>query len=145
MKKLLLAGLCLFSVMTTTGCDAFEKAGNIKDYAGSYVLETAHEKTYHVYWGSEKLVSERTLFSGVKLIIYENKSVTYIDNQGKRTYGRIKCLEKYCRFYNTPLESSYKFYLRNGNSLNYSYESPHMSVEYDVTYRTIVFNRGTVE
>lgn len=140
-KKLFLGTLCLFSVIATTSCDAFEKAGDIKDYVGTYSLVNASEKTYHVYWGNKTLTKEVVLFTGVTLIIYENKTVTYINKDGIKSYGKIKCLEKYCRFYNTGLDSSYKFYKRYDNALYYSYESPHMSVEYDVTYRSIVFRK----
>lgn len=124
------------------GCDLFEEKGDINDYVGVYYLETANERTYHVYWGSEKITGERTLIhDSFHLTINEDKTVIITDKDGKETKGRIKCLKDYCRFYSTPLESSYKFYRRYDNCLYYSYESKHMSVEYDVTYRSIILRK----
>ena len=143
-KNILLISCALLSILplTSCSCDLFEKAGDIKDYVGTYTLVTAHEKTYHVYWNQKTLKSEKDLSDPPKqLTIHENKTVTYIDNEGNEKKGTVKCLEKYCRFYFLPVSSSYKFNLRNNKDLYYSYESFHMSVEYDVTYRTISYTR----
>ena len=122
--------------------DLFEKAGDINNYVGHYVLDHATERTYHVYWNNKTLVSEKTLMQSCSFTINEDKSVLFIDYNGKEYKGKIKCLEKYCRFYKTPLESGHKYYLRYDKALYYSYESKHMSVEYDVTYRDILFYRS---
>ena len=143
MKHLKVLAVLILSPILLTGCgDIFEKKGNIEDYAGEYVLETANERTYHVYWNSKTLTNEKSLMeTGAKITITEDKKVVYVDKEGNESKGKIKCLEKYCRFYSTPLSSSYKFYLRYDGALYYSYESTHMSVEYDVTYRSIILTR----
>lgn len=122
-------------------CDAFEKEGDINDYVGHYVLDGATERTYHVYWGNEKLISESTIMQSCSFTIYENKKVLFVDHDGKEYNGTVKVLEKYCRFYKTPLDSTYKFNLRYDKALYYSWESTHVTVEYDVTYRSIIFVR----
>ena len=139
MKNLFKAlALSLFIIMPLTSCDLFEKSGNIENYIGSYTLDAANERTYHYYWGSKKLTNEKDISDAPKRIIINNdKTVTFYDRDGNENTGRVKCLEKYCRFYLLPVSSSYKFNLRNNKDLYYSYESFHMSVEYDVTYRTI--------
>ena len=144
-KNLLFISCILISILplTSCSCDLFEKAGNIEDYAGTYVLQSATEKTYHVYWNQKTLKSEIELSDPPKqLTIHENKKVTYIDKEGNEKSGTVKVLEKYCRFYSLPVSSSYKFNLRNDKSLQYSYESFHMAAEYDVTYRTITYTRA---
>ena len=140
--KLLIPCIALL-VVPLTSCDLFEKAGDIHDYVATYTLEAAYERTYHVYWGSEKLTSEKEL-SGIpkKIVILETKKVTYWDDEGNEKTGKVKCMEKYCRFYSLPFSSSYKFDKRYDNSLSYSYESTHMSVEYDVTHRHILYRRA---
>lgn len=127
-----------------TSCDAFENKGDIADYVGNYVITACHEKTYHVSWGSKKLISEKEIQpgTGVQIIIKEDYSVAYTAKDGSKTTGKVKCLENYCRFTNTPIDSSYKFQrYKYDKNLHYSWESTHMSAEYDVTYRTITLEK----
>ena len=131
--------LLLSTPLLLSSCDLFEKAGDINDYVGNYVVETANEKTYHIYWSQKDLISEKDIDPkcGTRIVITADKKVQYTTPDGTTKTGKVKCLEKYVRFLNTPIESSYKFYKRYNNNLEYSYESKHMSVEYDVTYRSI--------
>ena len=132
--------LLLFSIpLLFTACDAFEKAGDINDYVGNYVVDTAHERTYHIYWSQKTFINEKNINPpiGTKIIISADKKVQYITKDGETKTGKVKCLEKYIRLTNIPIDSTYKFYKRNGNKLEYSHESTHFGVEYDVTYRTI--------
>lgn len=142
MKKL---SILLFSILITlslSSCDLFENKGDINDYVGTYKLESAHETVKHVYWGSEKEISSRNIMeTGAIIVIKDDKTVIYTESDGTEHKGRIKCLENYCRFFGTPLDSSYKFYMKYDGSLYYSYESLHMSVEYDVTYRSIILTK----
>ena len=138
-KKLLLLSTMAFAPITMCGCDLFEGKGDIEKYQGMYVLETANKRTYHVSWGNEKLTGESTIMSKCGFIIKSDKSVEFTDASGNVTTGRVKVLEKYCRFYGTPLDSSHKYYIRSSSKLAYSHETFHMSVEYDVTYTSIIF------
>ena len=132
----------LTSLFLLTACDdLFEKSGNIAKYAGEYVLDHANERTYHVAWNNKTLISEKILLESCSFTINLDSSVLFIDHDGNEINGKIKCLEKYVRFYKTPLTSSHKYYLRYDHALYYSYESKHASVEYDVTYREILFKK----
>ena len=141
MKTFRFAFLSPFFLFLITSCDLFEKSGNIEDYVGSYVLDHANEKTYHVAWNNKTLTKEQNILEKCSFTINSDCSITFIDKDGKETIGKVKVLEKYCRFKDTPLDSDYKYYLRYDNALYYSYESSHASVEYDVTYREILFVR----
>ena len=129
----------LFLLFILGACDAFEKTGDINDYVGDYVIEISREKTYHVYWNQKTLTNEKSIDppSGTSIVITSDKKVQYTTKDGAITNGRVKCLEKYVRFIGMPINSTYKFYNRNGQYLEYSHESTHLSVEYDVTYRQI--------
>lgn len=65
----------------------------------------------------------------------------FYDRDDNENTGRVKCLEKYCRFYSLPISSNYKFNLRYDGTLYHSHESSHFGVEYDVTYRSIIYVR----
>ena len=124
------------------GCnDLFEKEIDPSVYAGSYVLEHATEKTYHVAWNNKTLKSESNIMQSCSFVIKDDGKVIFTDHDGKVTNGRAKCFEKYVRFISTPLERSHEYHVQRDKSLYYSYESKHMSVEYDVTYRSIKFNK----
>ena len=140
LNRLLILPLVSFSLM---GCDLFEKKGDINDYVGEYILYTANERTYHIYWSQKTLTNEKELDIKVKsLTINEDKTVNYVTKDGESGKGKIKCLEKYCRFYNIPsINSNHKFNLRYDHTLYYSHESSHMGVEYDVTYVNIEFKK----
>ena len=141
MKKIFIIYVLFLLMFFLSACDDLvSSAGDINDYVGTYSLDGASESTYHVSWGNEKLISQKNLFNkSFSLVISDDYKVKVIYSDGSEEEGKIKCFEKYCRFYNTPLKSSYQFYKRYDGSLYYSYESKHMSVEYDVTYIGIVF------
>lgn len=141
MKKILIFLLLIISLVMIPSC-SFDKKGNIADYVGEYALDAATEKTYHIAWNNKTLLSEKNLFDYTfHIVINEDNTILFTDSNGNEIKGRIKCYEKYCKFISIPLSRSYKFYLRYDNSLYYSYESKHMSVEYDVTYRSIVLTK----
>lgn len=124
------------------GCnDLFEKKVDASVYEGSYVMESATEKTYHVAWNNKTLISESSIMEYCSFIIKSDSTVEFTDHEGKVTNGKVKCFEKYVRFIGTPLKRSYEFHVRYDKALYYSYESKHASVEYDVTYRSILFKK----
>lgn len=136
--------LLLLSVISLPLCgcnDIFEKSVDGSEYAGSYVLNAATEKTYHVAWNVKTLKSEKELMQSCSFVIKADKTVEFTDHDGKVTKGRVKCFEKYVRFIGTPLTRSYEFHKQYDKSLSYSWESKHASAEYDVTYRSIVFKK----
>ena len=131
----------LLPFLFLTACDGFE-SGDVSKYVGTYELETANEKTYHISWNQKTLTNERNLNIDIKtLIINEDKTVSYTSKDGETKTGHIKVYEDYCRFVDTPIDSSYKFNIRYDGSIYYSYESSHFGVEYDVTYVNITFSK----
>ena len=136
--------LLLLSIMSLPLCgcnDLFEKEIDGSVYAGSYALESATEKTYHVAWNVKTLISEKEIMKSCSFVINDDKTVVFTDHDGNVTKGRAKCFEKYVRFINTLLERSHEYHVRYDKALYYSYESKHMSAVYDVTYRSITFRK----
>ena len=134
----------LLSVLSLPLCgcnDLFEKAVDGSVYAGSYVLNGATEKTYHVAWNVKTLTSEKEIMQSCSFIIKADKTVEFTDHDGKVTKGTVKCFEKYVRFVGTPLNRSHEYHVLYDKSLTYSWESKHASAEYDVTYRSISFKK----
>ena len=132
----------LLSVMSLPLCgcnDLFATKVDASEYAGEYKLDGASERTYHVAWNNEALLSDVTIMEPCSFVINKDGSVDFTEHDGKVTKGRVKCFEKYVRFIGTPLNRSYEFNKRYDKALYYSYESKHMSAEYDVTYRSITF------
>ena len=124
------------------GCnDLFETAVDGSFYAGHYQLDHATEKKYHIAWNMKTLISESEIMKSCSFVINADKSVEFTDHEGKVTKGRVKCFEKYVRFIGTPLDRSHEYHVGYDKSLTYSYESKHMSAEYDVTYRSIMFKK----
>ena len=113
LSKLLLTIFLPFMAISLSACDdLFENEGNINDYVGYYVTEGCRERTVRYVLGSgSEVLSEKTIEpgSGCKVIVKNDKTVVFTDKEEKEYNGTIKCMEKYCRFYNTPLSSSYKF------------------------------------
>ena len=143
MKKIFIILTLFLLVLLLSSCaDLFSEKGDILDYVGTYSLDGASERTYHVSWGNETLTSDTNLFDkSFSLIISDDYKVKVVYSDGVEEEGKIKCFKEYCRFYNTPLKSSYEFYKRYDGSLYYSYESKHVTVEYDVTYIGIIFKK----
>ena len=142
MKLKRFALFLLLATLPLSGCnDLFEKEIDGSVYEGSYVLEGATEKTYHIAWNVKTLLSEKEIMKSCSFVINEDKTVIFTDHDGNVTKGRVKCFEKYVRFINTPLERSHEYHVRYDKALYYSYESKHLSAEYDVTYRSITFRK----
>lgn len=122
-----------------SSCSAFGKSGDINNFVGEYSVIISRERTYHVYWNEKKLKRENEIDPrvGASIYIMENKQFDYIDLDGNLYRGKVRCFENYVCFAGTPIDSSYKFYLKNNEYLEYSYESFHVTLEYDVTYRVI--------
>ena len=131
----------LLSLLVFTSCDMFDN-GDVTPYVGEYVLETANEKTYHIYWSQKELKYESNLNLDIKrLTIKEDKTVEYTTKDGEVKTGKIRVYDDYCKFSGTPIDSDYKFIIRYDGAIYYSYESSHFGVEYDVTYRHILFTK----
>ena len=131
----------LLSLLVFTSCDMFDN-GDVSPYVGEYVLETANEKTYHIYWSQKELKNESNLNLDIKrLTIREDKTVEYTTRDGEKKTGKIRVYDDYCKFSDTPIDSDYKFNIRYDGAIYYSYESSHFGVDYDVTYRHILFTK----
>ena len=131
----------LLSLLVFTSCDMFDN-GDVSPYVGEYVLETANEKTYHIYWSQKELKNESNLNLDIKrLTIKEDKTVEYTTRDGEKKTGKIRVYDDYCKFSDTPIDSDYKFNIRYDGAIYYSYESSHFGVDYDVTYRHILFTK----
>lgn len=142
MKRIKLFLLLSVLSLPLCGCnDLFEKVVDGSVYAGSYVLNGATEKTYHVAWNVKTLTSEKEIMQSCSFVIKADKTVEFTDHDGKVTNGTVKCFEKYVRFVGTPLNRSHEYHVLYDKSLTYSWESKHGSAEYDVTYRSISFKK----